>query len=89
MEWNELKKRIIVEYNKRKLKSDVRYKALEKVEVFIKQTYPGVIDDVTTLPSDKSIVKDAYEEYTAKKLNGAESSVINEIYNQIQVRLSE
>lgn len=31
MTWNELKKKVVEEYNRRQLKSDVRYRALDKI----------------------------------------------------------
>lgn len=85
MNWEELKKRIIAEYDSRHLKSRVRYSALEKIDVFLKKQYPSVIDNVESLPADKGVVKGLYREYKGSELNGAESSVINEIYNQIRM----
>ncbi|WP_296260997.1 hypothetical protein [uncultured Phocaeicola sp.] len=34
MNWEELKKRVIAEYDSRNLKSNVRYSALEKIDAF-------------------------------------------------------
>ena len=45
MKWNELKKRIIDEYNRRNLKSKARYRALNKIEDFLKKQYPNILDD--------------------------------------------
>lgn len=85
MNWEELKKQIIAEYDNRKLKSRARYNALEKVGDFLLNQYPEVDKNVkTTLPSDKNSVKQTYEKYAKKHINSAESSVINEIYNQLQ-----
>lgn len=84
MTWNELKGRTKAEYDSRNLKSDVRYKALNKIETFLLEKYNNVKKDVrTALPSDKKKLKQAYEEYAGKNINSAESSVINEIYNQM------
>lgn len=85
MKWNELKARIIAEYDSRHLKSNVRYSALNKIDTFLKDKYPSLIDEVkSTLPADKEIVKRIYEQYSNKTINAAESSVINEIYKQLQ-----
>lgn len=85
MNWEELKKRIIAEYDSRNLKSNVRYSALEKIDAFLRKQYPSIIDDVKSLSADKSVVKGTYKEYKGSELNGAESSVINEIYNQLKM----
>ncbi len=85
MNFKELKEQIVKEYDRRKLKSNVRYLALDKVEKFLLQYQSSVTDNVEILQSlDKQAVKTAYENYKQAKINGAESSVINEIYKQIQ-----
>ncbi|MCX4334833.1 MAG: hypothetical protein OSJ55_08135 [Bacteroidales bacterium] len=85
MNWNELKKRIVAEYDSRNLKSNVRYNAIDKIEDFIRQYYPQVIKDVKELEHiDKKDLKMQYEQkWKRTRINGAESSVINEIYNQL------
>lgn len=85
MDLRELNERIKIEYDRRKLKSDVRYKALDKVMNFLKNKYKDITKDVrVSLPKDKNQVKTEYENYMNKRINGAESSVINEIYDQLQ-----
>lgn len=76
----QLKALVEEELNSRNLKSRVRFSALNKVIPFIKSQY-GV--DTSSLPASKDELKDAYEKYKGKFLNGAESSVINELYNQL------
>ena len=85
MNWNELKKLIVAEYDSRNLKSNVRYNAIDKIEDFIRQYYPQVIKDVKELEHiDKKDLKMQYEQkWKRTRINGAESSVINEIYNQL------
>ena len=41
MKWNELKELVIAEYDRRNLKSNVRYRALDKVDAFIKRKTSG------------------------------------------------
>lgn len=79
----ELKKRVIAEYDSRNLKSNVRYSALEKIDAFLRKQYFSKNDDVKSLPADKNDVKDEYRKYKGAEPNSAESSVINEIYNQV------
>ncbi len=76
----QLKTFVEEELNSRNLKSKVRFSALNKVVPFIKKQY-GV--DASSLPASKDELKDAYEKYKEKILNSAESSVINELYNQL------
>lgn len=84
MKWNELKELVIAEYDRRNLKSNVRYRALDKVDAFIKEKRPEMMSDVhASFPSDKDTLKKAYEAYKGKQINSAESSAINEIYNQL------
>lgn len=75
-----LKTLVVAEYDSRALKSNVRYRALDKIVAFVKSHY-GV--DVAELPSDKAVLKLAYKEYKGSELSGAESSAVNEIYNQL------
>ena len=54
MKWNELKELVIAEYDRRNLKSNVRYRALDKVDAFIKEKRPEMMSDVhASFPSDK------------------------------------
>lgn len=84
MTWEELKKRIIAEYDSRNLRSRVRYNAIERIEIFIKQHHTQSIKEVKELiVIDKQFLKRQYAEQKGKNISGAESSVINEIYNQL------
>lgn len=75
----ELHESVVREYDSRHLVSDVRYKALDKVINFIKDKFDG---DISCLELDKSAFKSMYATYKGKKINSAESSSINELYNQ-------
>lgn len=74
-----LQNKVKEEYDSRNLKSDVRYKALDKIIDFIKAKHQG---DSSILQCPKKEFKSLYESYKGKKLNSAESSAINELYNQ-------
>ena len=76
----QLKALVIEELDSRELKSRARYSALDKIIPFIKKQY-GV--DVASLPAAKEELKAAYEKDKGSAINGAESSVINELYNQL------
>ena len=67
------------EYDSRNLKSNARYNALDKIIDFIKTKYKG---DSSILQCPKKEFKSLYESYKGKELNSAESSAINELYNQ-------
>ena len=82
MTWKELKKTIIAEYDSRNLKSRVRYNAIERIEIFIE--HAQAIKEVKKLMVvDKQCLKKQYVEQKGKSISGAESSVIDEIYNQL------
>lgn len=79
-----MKERIIAEYDKRELKSKVRYQSLEKIGNFLEHCYPSVIGDMEKLrQEDKEELKKRYAQEKGKDINDAESSVINEIYKQL------
>lgn len=84
MKWEELKKLVISEYDKRNLASDVRYRSLDRIEAFIK-TSPKAMNSIELLLQvDKKIIKDSYRDFRGVEiLSGAESSCINEIYNHL------
>jgi len=89
--FKELKDRVIKEYDSRNLKSSVRYKSLDDFEDFLKRKYPELIDDVSKFLSmfpTKEKVKLCYEKDRNErnlKLSQAASSMINEIYNQLNL----
>ncbi|WP_300901870.1 hypothetical protein [uncultured Bacteroides sp.] len=61
MTWNELKQKIIAEYNSKNLKSTTRYNAIDKVETLIKRYYPKTITEVKELSNiDKQYLKEQY-----------------------------
>ncbi len=83
MDFEKLKTLVCDEYDKRELESNVRYKALDKVIAFCKEK------GYTSLPADKEAFKNDYENCKGKKLNSAESSAINEFYNQYNMLYSK
>ena len=87
MEWNDLKKRVADEYDRRQLKSDVRYRALDNIGDYLKACHKDIVVNVIALISvDRDNFKEAYCNHKpSKKLSGAESSSINEIYNQLRM----
>lgn len=80
MKIEQLKALIVEELDSRELKSRARYSALDKIVLFIKKQY-GV--NTTSLLASKEELKAAYEKDKGSAINGAESSVINELYNQL------
>ncbi|MDE5886861.1 MAG: hypothetical protein K2J48_09770 [Muribaculaceae bacterium] len=88
MNFAEIKKLVIAEYDQRDLKSDVRYKALDDFEDFLKKKEMLELwNDVSKFPRDKNQMKLVYRRYLDKEtLSGAESSMINEVYAQIDGR---
>lgn len=90
MKWEELKKMVISEYDKRNLASNVRYHSLDRFEAFIK-TSPKALGSIELLLQvDKKVIKEAYREFRGvERLSGADSSCINEIYNQLRGQYGE
>ncbi len=77
----QLKVLVEEELNGRNLKSKARFYALDKVIIFIKKQYGA---DTISLPTSKTELKVAYENDKGEALNGAENSVINELYYQLE-----
>lgn len=85
MKWEFLKERILDEYASRNLKTRRRIKALDKVEQFIYRNHPNLRNNVEELLAISiKDIKNSYTNSMHTKLNGAENSVINEIYNQLK-----
>lgn len=85
MTLNQLKNAIISELSSRSLKDpQIRKNALEKVCKYITEYQQIYLHDQNVvLPKDKNEFKNEYERYKSTKMNGAENSIINEIYNQL------
>lgn len=92
MTLNELKLSVIRELKNRNLKNpQIRKNALEKVCKYISEYEQIYLHNQNViLPKDKNEFKNEYERYKNEherykgiKINGAESSIINEIYNQL------
>ena len=86
MNFAEIKKLVIAEYDTRNLVSNVRYKALDDFDDFLKSSdFVKLWNDVSKFPKEKEKMKYVYCRYQGKdKLNQAESSMINEVYTQIK-----
>ena len=90
MKLEELKKAVSDELSSRNLKNPkIRGNALIKVCDFIKKQSNKYImtNGDLIFPSDKDILKKEYERYKGYNLNSAESSIINEIYNQEEISM--
>ena len=74
-----LKQKVVQEYDRRNLKSDVRYRALDKIVLFLNHKYGEGLECLT---KSKDILKDEYEQYKGGTPNSAESSAFNELFNQ-------
>lgn len=76
---NKLYNDVIQEFDKRKLKSERRKKELEKIREYIQGNFKGNLACLKDM--DKQTFKANYAEYRKKeKLNSAESSAINTVY---------
>lgn len=85
MKWTELKKLVTEEYDRRNLASNVRYRSLDRIEEFIKTSSEVTNSVEMLLQVDKKVVKEAYRQFREKEnISGADSSCINEIYNQLR-----
>ncbi len=86
MNWNEIKQAIIQDLESRGLSDpSIRINALSRVEGIMKLHYTEIISDPAKL---LSIDKKEFKLQLAKhkpneKLNGAEDSIVNEIYYRI------
>lgn len=87
MEWNELKKRVAAEYDRRQLKSDARYRALDKIGDYLKACHKDVVTNISALMNiDRDDLKEEYRNHKPnKKISDAEISAFNEIYNQLRM----
>lgn len=91
MKWEELKNMIIADISNRNLKEpNRRLKALEKIEIIIRQHYPIYLQDISNIITiEKESFKNQISEIKGCKLNGAENSIINEIYNKLSPNLQQ
>lgn len=86
MSWIEIKRSIINDLNNRGLaKPNIRINALEGLEAIMKSHFKEILADPSLLKKiDKKVFKEQLAKYKSnRKLNGAEESVINEIYYRI------
>lgn len=89
MEWAEIKESIVADLTARGLKDPmIRLKALEKIEAIVQRHYPSYFENTNELLQlGKESFKRKIAEKKRKELNGAEKSVINEIYYRIESQL--
>lgn len=82
MTTSEIRNKVFAELDSRNLaKPSIRKNALEHVMEYVK-TSKYHKNGAVILPEDKRQFKKDYELHKGKNLTGAESSVINEMYNQ-------
>lgn len=84
MKWEELRKLVISEYDRRNLATNRRNSSINRIETYIKSNFQAMDPIELLLQTDKEIFKKRYKESLGvNKLNGADDSCINEIYNQL------
>ncbi len=85
MKWEEIKQSIIEDLMSRGLADpNIRIRALNNVEVIMREHFPEWIANPTELKNiDKEIFKREIFYKKGKDLNGAEKSVLNEIYCRV------
>lgn len=84
MKWEELKKLVIAEYDRRNLATNRRNSSINRIEKYIKSNFQTMEPIKLLLQTDKEILKKQYKEFLGvNKLNSADNSCINEIYNQL------
>lgn len=84
MKWEELKKLVIAEYDRRNLATNRRNSSINRIEKYLKSNLQAMDPIKLLLQADKEIKKKKYKDFLGvNKLNGADSSCFNEIYNQL------
>lgn len=84
MNIEKIRTKVFAELDSRDLANpSIRKNALEKVLTFIR-TSKYFTNEEVILPEDKKKFKHEYETYKGSNLSSAESSVINEMYNQYE-----
>lgn len=87
MNWEAIKKSIQDDLNSRNLKNpNIRLNALDRIENLLKIHYPELINNpkIEFNLIDKKELKEKLGVYKDQnKINSAESSIINEIYNRV------
>lgn len=86
MTWNELKPLIEDDLLSRQLKDpSIRLRALDNIEALLKVHMPDLLNDILAICNiEKNEFKKLITHYKGKELNGAEKSVINDIYRHCQ-----
>lgn len=58
-----------------------RLSALTKIELYLRELYPSILKGHTSFTHiDKSDLRNKFEAWKGKKINGAESQVFNDFY---------
>lgn len=84
MKWEELKKLVIAEYDRRNLATNRRNSSINRIEKYIKSNFQTIDPIELLILTDKEIFKRQYKDFLGvNKLNSADDSCINEIYNQL------
>ena len=86
MTWNEIRISITNDLNSRNLVNpNIRINALERLEGIMKSHFKEILNDPTLLKKiDKNLFKEQLAKYKPNgNLNGAESSVVNDIYYRL------
>lgn len=84
MKWDELKKQVIAEYDRRNLATNRRNSSINRIEKYIKSNFQAMDPIELLLQTDKENFNKQYKDFLGvDKLNSADYSCINEIYNQL------
>lgn len=86
MNWNEIRMSIINDLNNKGLANpNIRINALERLEGIMKSNFKEILNDPSLLKKiDKNVFKERLAKFKSNNtLNGAESSVINNIYDKL------
>ena len=64
-----MKKKVAAEYDRRQLKSDVRYRALDNIGDYLKACHKDIVANVIALISiDRDDFKEAYRNHNKQKI---------------------
>lgn len=82
---------VIKAYDSRNLKSSTRYYALNDFEGFLERKHPEFFEDISKFPSKEGMKKNYQIDRNERSLksNQAQSSMVNEVYNQLNLILNE
>ena len=85
MNWDEIVNSIRAELKSRNLKSVQRFNELDELDSLMRRYFPNIVANPTSLlERDKDEFKKKIARVMNKKLNDAESSIINNFYQVIK-----